>query len=74
MTDEVCKHLEAVLFVPFLIKTSDGKQYRVRHSDYVAISPKGRGVVVLADEGGLDHAQRAAHGRRGAAALPDADR
>ncbi len=50
MTDEIRKHLEAVPFVPFVIKTSDDKQYRVKHPDYVAISPKGGRVVVFADE------------------------
>ena len=50
MTDEIRKHLDAVPFVPFLIKTSDGKQYRVKHPDSVAISPKGGRGVVFADE------------------------
>ncbi len=50
MTDEIRKYLEAVPFVPFFIKTSDGRQYRVKHPDYVAISPKGGRVVVFADE------------------------
>lgn len=38
--------MNAEPFVPFLIKTSDGKQYRVRHPDFVAISPKGARVSV----------------------------
>ncbi|HEY2342737.1 MAG TPA: hypothetical protein VGH90_06895 [Chthoniobacteraceae bacterium] len=50
MTDEVRKHTHAVPFAPFLIKTSDGKQYRVKHPDYVAFSPKGGRIVVFADE------------------------
>jgi hypothetical protein len=50
MTDEIRKHLDAVPFVPFVIKTSGGKQHRVKHPDYVAISPKGGRVVVFADE------------------------
>ena len=50
MTDEIRKHLDATPFVPFVIKTSDGKQYRVKHPDFVAISPKGGRVVVFADE------------------------
>jgi hypothetical protein len=37
-------------FVPFFIKTSDGKQYRVRHPEYVAFSPKAGRLVVFADE------------------------
>ena len=50
MTDEIRKHLEVVPFVPFVIKTSDGKQYRVKHPDYVAISPKGGRITFYSDE------------------------
>ena len=50
MTDEIRKAIHAEPFVPFLVKTSDGKQCRVKHPDYVAISPKGGRVVVFADE------------------------
>jgi hypothetical protein len=50
MTDEVRKLLHAEPFLPFMIKTSDGKQYRVKHPDYVAISPKGGRITVYADE------------------------
>ena len=50
MTDEVRKLMHADPFTPFLVKTSDGKQYRVKHPDYVAISPKGGRIVVFADE------------------------
>ena len=42
--------MNAEPFAPFLIKTSDGKQYRVKHPDYVAISPKGGRITVFADE------------------------
>ena len=50
MTDEIRKSINAEPFVPFLIKTSDGKQYRVKHPDYVAISPKGRRITFYAEE------------------------
>ena len=50
MTGEVRKLLHAVPFAPFVIKTSDGKQYRVKHPDYLAISPKGGRITVYADE------------------------
>ena len=42
--------MHAEPFTPFLVKTSDGKQYRVKHPDYLAISPKGGRVTVYADE------------------------
>jgi hypothetical protein len=50
MTDDVRKLLHAEPFVPFVIRTSDGKQYRVKHPDFVAISPKGGRITVYADE------------------------
>jgi len=50
MTDEVRRLMNAEPFAPFLIKTSDGKQYRVKHPDYLAISPKGGRITVYADE------------------------
>lgn len=50
MTDVVRKFMHADPFVPFMVKTSDGKQYRVKHPDYVAISPKGGRITVYAEE------------------------
>jgi hypothetical protein len=50
MTDEVRRLMHAEPFVRFVVKTSDGKQYRVKHPDYVAISPKGGRITVYADE------------------------
>jgi hypothetical protein len=50
MTAEVHKLLHAVPFQSFLVKTSDGKQYRVKHPDYVAISPKGGRITLYDDE------------------------
>ena len=50
MTDEVRKLMHAEPFQPFLVKTSGGKQYRVKHPDCVAISPKGGRITVYVDE------------------------
>ena len=50
MTDVVRKFMHADPFAPFVIKTSDRKQYRVKHPDYLAISPKGGRITVYADE------------------------
>ena len=50
MTDVIRNLLYAEPFKPFVMKTSDGNEYRVKHPDYVAISPKGGRVVVFADE------------------------
>jgi hypothetical protein len=50
MTDEVRRLMNAEPFVPFFVRISDGKQYRVKHPDYVAISPKGGRVSLYDDE------------------------
>lgn len=50
MTDSIRYFMNAEPFVRFLIKTSDGKQYRLRHPDYLAISPKGGRVTVYDTE------------------------
>ena len=50
MTNEVRRLMNAEPFVPFMIRTSDGRQYRVKHPDYVAISPKGGRITVYANE------------------------
>jgi len=50
MTDEVRKLVHAVPFRAFFVKTSDGKQYRVKHPDDLAISPKGGRITLYDDE------------------------
>jgi len=50
MTDEVRRLMDAEPFKPFMVKASDGKQYRVKHPDYVAISPKGGRISLYDDE------------------------
>lgn len=50
MTDTIRLFMNAEPFKPFVIKTSDGNQYRVKHPDYVAISPKGGRVTVYVDD------------------------
>jgi hypothetical protein len=50
MTDVIRTLLYAEPFKPFVIKSSDGKQYRVKHPDYVAISPKGGRITVYSYE------------------------
>lgn len=50
MTDEVRRLMHEEPFVPVLVKTSDGSQYRVKHPDYVAISPEGGRITLYADE------------------------
>jgi hypothetical protein len=50
MTGTIRNLMHAVPFQPFLVKASDGRQYRVKHQDYVAISPKGGRITLCADE------------------------
>ncbi|HEY3899380.1 MAG TPA: hypothetical protein VGM54_12240 [Chthoniobacter sp.] len=50
MTDVIRNLLYAEPFQPFVIESSDGQQYPVKHPDYVAISPKGGRITVYADE------------------------
>lgn len=41
--------LHATPFRPFVIHLADGRQCRVRHPDFLAISPTGRTVIVYHD-------------------------
>ncbi|PYK15288.1 MAG: hypothetical protein DME64_07385 [Verrucomicrobia bacterium] len=38
-------------FVPFVIRTSDGREYSVPTADHAFITPRGNRVVVVADNG-----------------------
>jgi hypothetical protein len=44
--DEIRKALRAGPFEPFVIRTSDGREYPVRHPEFLAIVYGGRAVVV----------------------------
>ncbi len=37
---------DASPFKPFVIHMADGREFRIRHRDYLAISPTGRTVIV----------------------------
>jgi hypothetical protein len=50
MIADVRKRLDRVPFVPFIIQTSDGREYSVPTVDYAKISPRGHRVVVFTDE------------------------
>jgi hypothetical protein len=38
-------------FVPFVIRTSDGREYSVPTAAYAFITPRGNRVIVVADNG-----------------------
>jgi hypothetical protein len=51
MIADVRERLLAAPFVPFLIGTSDGREYSVPTADHAFITPRGNRVIVVADNG-----------------------
>ena len=51
MMADVRDRLERVLFVPFVVPTSDGHEYPVPSRDHAHISPRGNRVVIFLDAG-----------------------
>jgi hypothetical protein len=51
MIPDVRERLLAAPFVPFVIRTSDGREYSVHTADHAFITPRGNRVIVVADNG-----------------------
>ena len=51
MTGDIRKHLEISPFVPFSVRTADGRQYAVPTIDHIYLPPSGGRVVISDDEG-----------------------
>jgi hypothetical protein len=51
MTGDIRKHLEIAPFVPFSIRTADGREYPVPTIDHIYLPPAGGRVVISDDEG-----------------------
>ena len=51
MTGDIRKHLEITPFVPFAVRTADGREYTVPTIDHVYLPPTGGRVVISDDEG-----------------------
>ena len=51
MIADVRERLLDVPFVPFVIRTSDGREYPVPTRDHAHISPRGNRVVIFLDSG-----------------------
>jgi hypothetical protein len=51
MIVDVRERLLAAPFVPFVIHTSDGREYSVPTADHAFITPRGNRVIVVADNG-----------------------
>jgi hypothetical protein len=51
MTGDIRRHLETVPFVPFSIRTADGREYPVPTIDHIYLPPTGGRVVISDHEG-----------------------
>jgi hypothetical protein len=51
MIADVGERLSTAPFVPFVIRTSDGREYSVPTADHVFITPRGNRIIVVADNG-----------------------
>ncbi len=52
MTGDIRKHLEVSPFVPFAVRTADGREYAVPTVDHIYLPPAG-GRVVISDDAGV---------------------
>ena len=51
MTGDIRKHLQITPFVPFSVRTSDGRKYPVPTIDHIYLPPSGGRVVISDDRG-----------------------
>ena len=51
MTNDIRKHLQIVPFVPFVVRTADGREYPVPTIDHIYLPPQGGRVVISDNEG-----------------------
>ena len=51
MTGDIRKHLEITPFVPFAVRTADGREYTVPTIDHIYLPPNGGRVIISDDEG-----------------------
>ena len=50
MIPRIRELLHSTPFIPFTIRTSDGREYTVPTADHAAINPKGSRVIVFTDD------------------------
>jgi hypothetical protein len=50
MIPRIRELLHSTPFIPFTIRTSDGREYTVPTADHAAINPKGSRVIVFVDD------------------------
>ena len=51
MHSDIRRHLEMTPFIPFLVRTADGREYPVPTIDHIYLPPGGRRVVISDAEG-----------------------
>jgi len=51
--DDLRKLHDAVPFQPFSLVLADGRSFRVPHSDFFSIAPKGTALVLWGEDGGI---------------------
>jgi hypothetical protein len=50
MIADVKDRLNATPFIPFIIRTSDGREYPVPTADHAFVTPRGHRVIVAKDD------------------------
>jgi hypothetical protein len=50
MVEKIRQLLDSVPFVPFKIRTTDGREYLVATSDHAAVRPSGTRVLIFGDD------------------------
>ncbi len=51
MIGDIRRHLELTPFVPFSVRTADGREYPVPSIDHIYLPPTGRRVVISDEQG-----------------------
>ena len=51
MIPRIRELLHAAPFAPFVLRTSDGREYAIPTADHAAIPPKGGYLIVFGDDG-----------------------
>ena len=50
MTDDIREYLAARPFVPFIVYTADGREYKVPTAEHAFVSPRGTRVTIFSDD------------------------
>ena len=51
MIEDIRRHLERTPFIPFSVRTADGREYPVPTTDHIWLLPGGRRVAIADDRG-----------------------